>query len=159
VPAPPATVRQHGVAEPLPLSECAHHCRERRLARRRSADIEHSAFVISGRTGQEAVPIVRTQKAPGRYGLDRYAFLAGPARGHPGFVEPAHLLLAGAAIMHLGDRYRDCVSGPGLAKCFFEAWRSSERAHCFDVDEPSRRTGPNDSGWIALDPVVEETVA
>ncbi len=125
-----------------------------------AAQVEDSALVRAGRPGEKAVPVEGAEEGPGgdRLNLDP----ARPKSGCsvPGFLDPAHLLLAGAAVVNLGDGHRTAVARPHFQKRAFQSVRAwLKHAHGLHVGEPHEGVSAAPLRRIAVQPVVEEPVA
>src|SRR5665647_3923980 len=127
---PPALRREHRMLERPLVRERLNHRGQRRRARIRPAHIERARLIVAGLTGHERVPVVRAEERPAGDGaqIDPVAASAEPRL--PCFVQPAHLLLARASDVALGDRHRPPIALPALAEQTADP-RAHERWHLY----------------------------
>ncbi|CAO3436113.1 hypothetical protein [Azospirillum doebereinerae] len=126
----------------------------------RRADVERAGFVIADAFRQQLVPIVAAEQRPHRLCPHVDALGAQVFGRPPQFVQPAQLLVAGRAVVRLGDGDGEPVAVPRLAQQRLDARGSLRQdGDGLDVGVPVAAVAGTGNGWIAPHPVVEETLA
>lgn len=120
-PAPPPRRRERGVVVRLAAPQRPCEARDRRRPRRAAADVEGAGLVAATDPRQQAVPVAGAEERPDRDGADVGALRACLLRRLPRLREPAQLLLAGAAVLHLRQRERKAIPLPRLPEHADEA--------------------------------------
>ena len=155
---PPAVARCYRVTG-IASRQIGPKRRERRLAGLPAAQIVQSGLIVAA-PGQQRIPAVTAEQRPGGH---RGHFDALVAQRHgrvPRPRGPSHLLLARAAVVHLGQRERDAVAGPGFLQREPQAvGRRLEDAHRFHVRIGGRTVAADAAARIAIEPIIEKAVA
>ena len=140
--------------------EIARHAGHRRRPRLLAAHVERAGLVVAAPPGQERVPIVAAEQSPGRHRAHVRPAGAQPQGGVPDLLEPAQLLLARAAEVHLGRGQRQAVSAPRLQSQALEAGGAIRQdPHRIKVRVAVAPVAGVRPRRIALDAVVEEAFA
>jgi hypothetical protein len=124
------------------------------------AHIERSRLIVAAAPDQERVPIVAAEQRPGRDRAHVRAAGAQPQRRVPDLLEPAELLLAGAAEMDLGRGERQPVAAPGVEGQALEPGETrGADAHRVEIEVAVAAVVDAGPRRITLHPVVQEALA
>src|SRR5947209_5225474 len=128
-PAPPAGSGENRMLVLAPARKIVEHPSERGGSRSRRAQVVNARFVMTIFARQQIVPVICSQKRPGRDGAQRFSFLSQTFRTIPNLFEPAQLLFARAAQM----RFRDCQRQLVTIQHLFQKNSRSSRSFCADA--------------------------
>ncbi len=160
VPAPPAFRGEDRVVEALTAGKRRKLARQRRRPGGSAANVEDAAFVGPGRPGQEAVPVEGAQEGPGGDRANLDPARPQPGRGVPGLLDPAHLFLAGAAVVDLGDGKGTAIARPHLKKGAFEpAGTRLEHPYSLHISELHEGVSAVPLRRVAVQPMVQKAIA
>ncbi len=127
---------------------------------RAASQVEDAGLILVVLAGQEGRPVVGAEQRPGGHRLDRYPALPEPGGGVPRLLEPAQLLLAGAAVVALRDRQRQAIALPRFAQHPFQSVGGGlDHPHGLHVGKAHELVAAATFWRVALRPVVEEPVA
>ena len=146
-----------------PAAELRRRPWRQRRARRLGARVERAGVVDAVAPGQQRAPVDSAEQRPegDRADVGALARAAGSAAFQTS-CEPAQLLVAGAAVVDLGDRDRHAVALPASRRRGREPERRRQSVARAPPRRRHRRAGrspPGSAAGIAVDAVVEEPLA